>query len=210
MSIVRSAATLRNLREQPMWRLLAADRAPVIAALLNNLLLEQDAAIIVENLETGLALPDFEGTVCFMRLGHAVGELAQVPWLGPDHLDAGTLPGTLPRLLYWGDLDTHGFAILARARGIFSRLQSVLMDETTFLQGRTLWVTESTPHRSKELRHRTLAESELYVALRENRWGKNIRLEQERLPWPKCLQTLEEAMTTNCSEDRRKSGGTAQ
>lgn len=32
MSIVRSAATLRNLREQPMWKLLAAARAPVIVA----------------------------------------------------------------------------------------------------------------------------------------------------------------------------------
>lgn len=168
------------------------------------------AAIIVENLETGLALPDFEGAVCFMRLGHAVGELARIPWLGPDRLDAGTLPGTLPQLWYWGDLDTHGFAILARARGILSRLQSVLMDEATFLEGRPLWVTEFTPHRSEELRHLTLAESELYVALRENRWGKNIRLEQERLPWPKCLQTLEEAMTTNCSENRAKSGGPAK
>lgn len=34
MSIVRSAATLRSIREQLMWKLLAADRAPVIAALL--------------------------------------------------------------------------------------------------------------------------------------------------------------------------------
>ncbi len=67
------------------------------------------AAFIVENLETGLALPDFEGTVAFMRLGHAISELARIPWLGPDHLSHGIQQGCLPRLLYWGDLDTHGF-----------------------------------------------------------------------------------------------------
>jgi len=54
MSIVRSAATLRNLREQPMWRLLAADRAPVIAALLNNLLLEHDKILPSSVLEERL------------------------------------------------------------------------------------------------------------------------------------------------------------
>ncbi len=45
MSVVRKTATLRNLREQPMWKLLAADRAPAIAALLDNLLLEQDKVL---------------------------------------------------------------------------------------------------------------------------------------------------------------------
>lgn len=51
--------------------------------------------IIVENLETGLALPDFEGAVAFMRLGHAVSELARIPWLGPDHL-AGSVGQDTP------------------------------------------------------------------------------------------------------------------
>jgi len=152
------------------------------------------AAFIVENLETGLALPDFEGMVAFMRLGHAISELARVPWLGPDHLGATASQGSLPRLVYWGDLDTHGFAILSRARGIFSRLHSVLMDEATFLEGQALWVTELTPHRAEELRHLTPAERDLYVDLRENKWGVNLRLEQERLPWVKCLQALQEAL----------------
>lgn len=165
------------------------------------------AAVIVENLETGLAMPDFEGTVCFMRLGHAVGELARIPWLGPDHLGSGDLPERLPQLLYWGDLDTHGFAILARARGIFSRVHSVLMDEATFLDGQALWVTEHTPHRAEELRNLTPSEQALYLGLRENRWGKNLRLEQERLPWPKCVQTLSEALSTNGPEVRTTSIG---
>ena len=54
MSILRSAATLRNLREQPMWKLLAADRAPVIAALLDNLLLQDDKVLSASTLEERL------------------------------------------------------------------------------------------------------------------------------------------------------------
>jgi len=54
MSIARSAATLRNLREQPMWKLLAADRAPVIAALLDNLLLQEDKVLSAFTLEERL------------------------------------------------------------------------------------------------------------------------------------------------------------
>lgn len=154
------------------------------------------AAFIVENLETGLALPDFEGMVAFMRLGHAISELARIPWLAPDYLGYTTSRESLPRLVYWGDLDTHGFAILSRARGIFSRLHSVLMDEATFLAGQDLWVTELTPHRAEELQHLTPAERDLYAQLRENKWGVNLRLEQERLPWPTCLQELQVALSS--------------
>jgi hypothetical protein len=149
-------------------------------------------AFIVENLETGLALPDFDGMVVFMRLGHAISELARIPWLKPDHLESAQ--GPLPQLLYWGDLDTHGFVILSRARGIFSRLKSVLMDEATFLGRRELWVKEKTPSRAAELKCLMSEEEDLYVGLRDNKWGTNLRLEQERLPWKECLQTLEESL----------------
>lgn len=148
------------------------------------------AVIIVENLETGLALPDFEGTVAFMRLGHAVSELARIPWLGPDHLGKTSVP----RLIYWGDLDTHGFAILSRARGIFSRLQSILMDEATLLVGQSLWMTEFKPNRAEAFHHLTPSEMSVYTGLRSNRWGTNLRLEQERLSWPRCVSAVEEAI----------------
>lgn len=156
------------------------------------------SAIIVENLETGLALPDFEGTVAFMRLGHAVSELAHIPWLGPDQLGDAVEHRQLPQLLYWGDIDTHGFAILSRARGIFSRLQSVLMDYSTFLAGQSLWVTESTPNRAEDFLHLTTSERDMYVGLRENKWGMNLRLEQERLSWPSCLRVLQEFVSNSC------------
>ncbi|HYP82798.1 MAG TPA: Wadjet anti-phage system protein JetD domain-containing protein [Variovorax sp.] len=153
--------------------------------------------IIVENLETGLALPDFEGAVAFMRLGHAVSELARIPWLRPEHLAGSVDQSSPPRMIYWGDLDTHGFAILSRARGIFSRLQSILMDEATFSRGQSLWVTELKPNRAEVLPHLTPAEMDVYVGLRSNRWGVGLRLEQERLSWPECLRVLREALEVN-------------
>lgn len=45
MSAIRGTAALRNLREQPMWRLLAALKAPVVLALLQELLLEGDKVL---------------------------------------------------------------------------------------------------------------------------------------------------------------------
>lgn len=60
------------------------------------------AVIIAENLETGLALPDVPGAVVVMRLGNAVSALGTLPWL--QSADA----------VYWGDIDTHGFAILGK------------------------------------------------------------------------------------------------
>ncbi len=65
---------------------------------------------------TGLAFDDMPGTVVFMALGYSVDLLAHVPWT------------STARCLYWGDIDTHGFAILQRARACFPRLESVLMD----------------------------------------------------------------------------------
>ena len=68
---------------------------------------------IVENLQTGLAMSDIPGAVVFMRLGYNVDVLARLPWLARA------------KCIYWGDLDTHGFAILHRARSCVPALQSM-------------------------------------------------------------------------------------
>ncbi len=48
--------------------------------------------LIVENLETGLALPDMEGVVAFMKLGNAVSILSEFPWLHGFTLHLFTRP----------------------------------------------------------------------------------------------------------------------
>jgi hypothetical protein len=126
---------------------------------------------IVENLQTGLAFPDAPGSVVLMRMGYAVDALAQLPWV------AGTVCN------YWGDIDTHGFAILNRARAYMSGLRSILMDEQTLLSHRPFWVKEDAQHSALELPNLNEAECALYRALKEQRWGSNVRFEQERIAW---------------------------
>jgi hypothetical protein len=125
---------------------------------------------IVENLQTGLAFGDEPGAVVFMGLGYGVGLLARLPWVA-----------RVP-CVYWGDLDTHGFAILDRARASLPGLESVLMDEETLLEFRGLWVHER-EQTATALPMLSPTEQEVYRGLREQRWGPNVRLEQERIPW---------------------------
>jgi hypothetical protein len=128
--------------------------------------------VVVENVQSGLALPDMPATVAFMGLGYSVDLLGQVTWLAK--LDG----------LYWGDIDTHGFAILSRARKYLPQLRSVLMDEETMLAHRDLWSSEITQATVLELPALTPSELDVYQALRANTWGQKVRLEQERIAWP--------------------------
>ena len=133
---------------------------------------------IVENLQTGLAFGPHPGAVVFMAMGYGVGALARLPWV----LGAACT--------YWGDLDTHGFAILSRARLQLPHLESVLMDETTLLRHRDLWVTEHEQYAADELPLLTRAEQAVYSGLKQQRWGGNVRLEQERIPWSYAWENL--------------------
>jgi hypothetical protein len=128
-------------------------------------------ALVVENLQTGLAFPDLPGAVLIMRLGYGVDALAGLPWLA----SAG--------LYYWGDCDSHGFAILNRARTYFPDLQSVLMDERTLHDHKPLWVEEADQHPAHDFPLLTPAERSVYKALKSDTWGQKVRLEQERVAW---------------------------
>ncbi len=134
--------------------------------------------LIVENLQTGLALPDMPGTVVFMGLGYGIDLLAEVKWIANA------------RVYYWGDLDTHGFAILHRARFYFPNLESILMDEETLSKHQALWGTENKQHGSTELTLLRDGERLLYANMKQQRWSCNIRLEQERIEWGYALNTI--------------------
>lgn len=90
----------------------------------------------------------------------------------------------------WGDLDTHGFAILHRARSYLPTLKSVLMDEDTLLSHKALWVDEKEQHPAAEWALLTAAEQVVYQGLKQQRWGQNVRLEQERIAWDIAWNTL--------------------
>ena len=145
---------------------------------LSKLDLSLQQIYIVENLQTGLAFADLKNSVVIMGLGYHVNSLGQLPWL----MDA--------QCLYWGDLDTHGFAILNRARTYLPHLRSILMDEDTLHQHAALWVTEKKQHTAEQLPLLTATEQILYQKLKTNYWGINIRLEQERILWNYAWQKI--------------------
>ena len=128
--------------------------------------------VIVENLQTGLAFTDLPGTVVFMQQGYAVEVFGAIPWL------AGR------PVFYWGDIDTHGLAILDRLRRHIPHVRSLLMEEHTLLAHRPLWGHEAKLAGPRELPYLDADEAALYRHLREGRWGPGVRLEQERIPWP--------------------------
>jgi hypothetical protein len=63
------------------------------------------------------------------------------------------------------------------------------MDELTLLRNRDLWVEEKSPY-TGELPLLTTPELEVYRGLRQQRWGPNVRLEQERIAWSDACQIL--------------------
>ena len=125
-------------------------------------------AYIVENEITYLAFPLVPEAIVLFGGGYAVDILQGLGWLAD--LD----------LVYWGDVDTHGFAILNRLRHRFPRARSILMDRDTLLAHQSQWVTEATPTRAA-LGLLTPAEQELYADLVDGAFGPAIRLEQERI-----------------------------
>lgn len=138
--------------------------------------------IVLENRESGVALPDMPGTVAFVGLGHAVTALGALPWLTGAHA------------VYWGDIDTHGLAILSAARAALPGLRSVLMDVSTLLEFKELAVQEPSQATDVRVAELTTKERELFDGLRANIWGNKLRLEQERLPWDMALKSLAAAM----------------
>ena len=149
------------------------------AAEIAALSLNPETCLVVENLNTGIALPSMAGVVAFMRLGLAVDQLGAIGWIAAAR-----------KHLYWGDLDTHGFAALARARRRFAGTRSVLMDEETLLSHSSMWVREDKPSRVEAPEGLTSEEQSVYEGLRTNRWGEQIRLEQERIAWPMAMHAL--------------------
>lgn len=138
---------------------------------------------IVENRQTGLAFEDLRQSVVIMQLGYGVDVLRCLPWVAA----AG-------RCIYWGDLDTHGFAILNRARTYLPGLKSILMDESTLHGHRDLWVQEGTQHSAETLPLLSDCEQALYASLKSNAWGQNVRLEQERVAWSVAWDALQKAV----------------
>lgn len=134
----------------------------------SRLTLDVSRVIITENETNFLALPKTPGTLAIFGAGYGWDALSRARWLASCSIH------------YWGDIDTHGFAILDQLRGHFSHVQSLLMDRATLDAHEAFWGREETPQRA-DLHRLTPDERDFYNALRDNRIRQGLRLEQEHL-----------------------------
>jgi hypothetical protein len=123
---------------------------------------------ITENEINFLAFPPLPDSLLIFGAGYGFESLAEARWLQEKEI------------YYWGDLDTHGFAILDQLRGSFPQARSLMMDRSTLLAHRSLWGRENTPTQ-RELSRLRPDEASLYDDLRQDRIAPALRLEQERI-----------------------------
>ena len=89
------------------------DEACRISAAAKNIL-------VVENETTFLTLPSITATLALLGAGDAVSLLRQMDWLKRF------------RIVYWGDMDTHGFEALSLLRKHYPQTESLMMDVETY------------------------------------------------------------------------------
>ena len=150
-------------------------------------------AYVVENEITYLAFPLPGGAIVIFGGGYAVDVLEPLGWL--TNLD----------LIYWGDIDTHGFAILNRLRHRFSDARSMLMDRATLLAHRDQWVTEPRPAVARlELLGRRGSDP----SPRSRRWqpGPSVRLERLQSASPLSSEPSPASQPRPCPRDLRRLG----
>ncbi len=164
------------LTPQPMIRFRLLDPADAIAgqmdiALPKSSFAALDTAVerifVVENLATFLAFPHLAKSMVIFGSGYGARYLKDARWIKERSL------------YYWGDLDSHGFAILSRFRTFFPYTRSLMMDRQTADRFAHLAVEEPKEKRyDGALEGLSDEERELFEDLRQ----KSFRLEQERIP----------------------------
>lgn len=132
-----------------------------------------DCVLVCENAQCVAALPAIRGVVAVHGNGYAAAELAGVAWISRS------------RVLYWGDLDSHGFAILGRLRAALPQVESLMMDEATWTAFKALAVAEPQPFKGL-IGHLTASEHRALTRLRAG----DHRLEQERIDWDHAMDVV--------------------
>lgn len=139
--------------------------------------MDVETIFIVENEVNGLAFPPFPRSMVIFGLGYGLNALSGVSWLSEK------------TIWYWGDIDTHGFAMLDQIRHYFKGTRSFLMDEETLLSHRSLWGREPAPA-VRELTRLSPEEAHVYQGLVTHRYAENLRLEQERIHFLRVKNSL--------------------
>jgi len=132
---------------------------------------------ITENETNFLAFPKMRDAIVIFGAGYGWDALARSRWLEACAIN------------YWGDIDTHGFAILDQLRSHFPHVRSLLMDRATLDAHMISWGEEDKPAVA-DLHRLTPEERALYDDLRDNRIRPKLRLEQEHVSFGALLDGL--------------------
>lgn len=168
---------LRFLGPQPQWPA-AVSEARLRADELAGAGVVATTVFIVENEVSYLAFPAVPAGVAMFGSGYALEPAHAGEWLEGK------------QLVYWGDIDTHGLAILDNLRRRYPAVTSILMDAPTLLAHPRQWATEAVPTR-RDLPHLSPSEAALYRDLVEDRYGRAVRLEQERVRFSLVREALQ-------------------
>ncbi len=181
-----------GFRDKPLrlrFRLLDPAMAPfptgtdqditVSAETFAGLELPVEKVFITENEINFLAFPSLPRSMVIFGAGYGFEMLAEARWLHDINI------------YYWGDIDTHGFAILDQLRFHLPAAHSFLMDRKTLLAHQPQWGRESQPEK-RQLSRLNTEEAALYGDLRLNRLADQLRLEQERISFGWLKSALED------------------
>lgn len=122
--------------------------------------------LIVENLQSGLGLPELKDSLAIVGGGRNTA-WTRAEWLQARHVG------------YWGDIDTWGLQCLSDVRSRLPDVTALMMDEETLLRHQDRMVVEPEPIR-KQPACLTESELQLFNALTNHAYPGS-RLEQERL-----------------------------
>lgn len=172
---------MRALEEQLDWQFgLRLDDITLPVQQLAHLLkdhLKPKRVVIVENLINFLTLPKLPACVGLFGGGFGVSVLRDIAWLNQCDI------------LYWGDIDAHGFQILSDIRKVFPHVRSVMMDRQT-VDAYSQYIVEGKQTSRNDFTGLTQNELVFLQHLRAN----NIRLEQEHIPHQDAVRVLHQIL----------------
>jgi len=179
-----------RFRDKPArirFRVLDPDHALLPGSLIQDITLDAGSfarldtkisrVFITENEINFLAFPPVRDSLVIFGAGYGFEMLQKAEWLARC------------RVHYWGDIDTHGFAILDQLRSQFDHVESFLMDRATLLALESQWGEEE-KQTLRDLPRLNPEEKALYDDLRDNRIRGNLRLEQERIGFGRVASAL--------------------
>ncbi len=126
---------------------------------------------IVENQITTLSFLDVKDSIVIFGQGYKVSILKDIEWF----LDK--------QIYYWGDIDLDGFAILSQLKQHYKHAKSILMNTKTLEDFLHVKVEAKTKNKEKTLPNLNKDEQLVYDRLANEYYGKNLRIEQEKIPF---------------------------